>query len=72
MATTWTAEVRAAALNGVRIAAGEHEKAHCAADRVLAVYLRGAVAHGLTVEEICQATDLDPLVVRDLTDPAAC
>lgn len=72
MATTWTAEVRAAGLNGVRIAAAEHAAAYRAADRVLAYYLRSAVAHGLTIDEICQATDLDPLVVRDLTDPAAC
>lgn len=67
----WTSEIRDAAREAVRIAADQHRAICAGADRTLAYYLRSALAHGLTAAEVCQAGDLDPLVVRDLTDPAA-
>jgi hypothetical protein len=63
--TPWTDEVRRQAWIAVRIAATGH--AH---ERVLAYYLRSALAHGLTVDEVCYAGNLSPNTVRLLTRPA--
>lgn len=64
--------IRDAALNAVAIAAQRHQAAVAGADRVLAYYLRGALAHGLTVDEVCATAQLDRAEVLRLTDPAVC
>src|SRR5690349_23790510 len=51
----WKAEVRRQAFLAVRVASTRR----VATDRVLAYYLRSAIAHGLTVEECCEAGRID-------------
>jgi hypothetical protein len=63
--TPWTDEVRRQAWIAVRIAATCHDD-----ERVLAYYLRSALAHGLSVDEVCYAGNLSPETVRRLTRPA--
>lgn len=63
----WRDEVRRQAYVAVEIAATRR----VAADRTLGYYLRAALAHGLTVAEVCEASRLDELTVMRLTDPAA-
>ena len=62
----WTQEVRRAALVAVRIAAAKRE----AGDRTLSYFLRSAMAHGLTLDDLCRAGNLSPEDVLRLTDPA--
>lgn len=62
----WRAEVRHQARVAVQVAAARRE----ASDRTLAYFLRKALAHGLTLDEVCDAGDLDRNTVLRLTDPA--
>lgn len=62
----WRAEVRRQAYVAVQVATTRHE----AATHVLGYYLRRALAHGLTIEQVCEASDLDRARVLELTDPA--
>lgn len=61
--TPWTTQVRAQAAIAVRIAAGSDR-------RVLGYYVRAALAHGLTTDEVCRASNLSPETVAALSDPA--
>lgn len=64
----WTDEVRAAALELVRIAAEVHRDT----GRAQAHLLRQAIAHGVDVDLVAAAAGLDRATVLALTDPAAC
>jgi hypothetical protein len=59
-------EIRAAALDGILIAADSYR----ASERALGYYLRTAIAHGVTVDEACAVAQLDAGTVLRLTDPA--
>lgn len=59
----WTSEVRRQALVAVEIASTRRDEAQHA----LGYYVRAALAHGLTVAEVCQAGDLDPAEVETLS-----
>jgi hypothetical protein len=63
--TPWVDRTRREAWIAVEIAATKHE----ASTRTLAYYLRCALAHGLTVDEVCRAGDLGRETVLRLTDP---
>ena len=63
----WTDQVRAAAITAIRIAAEQHR----VGTHALGYYLRTAMAHGISVEEACQASGLERAQVLELTDPAA-
>lgn len=63
----WTQEVRRAALIAVEIAAAK--RAGC--DRALRYFVRSALSHGLTVDEVARAGALPPADVVALADPMA-
>lgn len=63
----WQTEVREQARVAVRIAATRQR----ASTNVLGYYLRSALAHGLTLDEVCVAGNLSPASVRQLTDPGS-
>lgn len=63
----WTCEVRRQAWIAVSIAASRRVVSR----RVLAYYVRSALAHGLCVEEVCQAGNLSPDEVLEMSEPAA-
>jgi pyrroloquinoline quinone (PQQ) biosynthesis protein C len=60
----WTDEVRRQAFRAVRIAVMRN-----ACDRTLGYFLRLALAHGLTVDEVL-AAGVAPETLTRLTDPA--
>lgn len=62
----WTDQVRAAAITAVRIAAEQHR----AGTHALGYYLRAAIAHGLSLDEVREASGLSRVQVLELTDPA--
>ena len=63
----WREEVRNQARVAVEVAVLQHQ----AATRTLAYYLRRALAHGLTIDEVCTAGRLDHDAVLRFTDPGA-
>lgn len=71
--STMTADSEAfleAARAAVQMATDKHRLAVSDADRTLAYYLRGAIAHGLTIDEVCELGHLDRDEVLRLIDPA--
>lgn len=61
----WTDEVRAQARVALRVAATSGSD-----DRTLGYYVRAALAHGLTVTEVCRAAHLARPRVMELSNPA--
>lgn len=68
MTATDPSEVRRQAEIGVRIASAHREDG----DRVLGYYVRSALAHGLTYDEVCRAGGLYRDEVFALSDPEVC
>jgi hypothetical protein len=62
----WTAAKRREAYVAVAIAATKQ----VAATRTLGYMIRAAMAHGLSLEDVCRAGNLNPPTVRELSDPA--
>lgn len=65
-ALSWTDQVRASALELVRIAADSHR----GTERALRHFVTAAVGHGVTVDELVVVTDMDRDTLLALTDPA--
>jgi hypothetical protein len=65
---TWRQEVRQQAYNALRVATLRENDV--TPPHVLAYYLRSALAHGLTLLEVCAASGLCSSAVLELTDPA--
>lgn len=63
----WREEIRRQAYVAIQVAAAKR----VATERVLAYMIRKAIGHGLSVEECCEAGDLDRAAVLELSDPAA-
>ncbi len=63
----WTAQVRESAVNLIEHAA----RCRREADRALAYFLRTGIAHGLTLDELTDASGLSRADVLRITDPAA-
>lgn len=61
----WSAAKRREAYVAVEIAASKQ----LAATRALGYFIRTAMAHGLTLDEVCRAGNLNPTTVRGLSDP---
>lgn len=61
----WTDEVREQARVALFIATNRDRD-----DRVLGYYVRSAIAHGMTIDEVCRAANLSASEVRELSDPA--
>jgi hypothetical protein len=67
VAEAWTDEIRARAIELVQVAAHVHREA----GRAQAYFLRTAIAHGVDVDAVAAAAQLDRATVLALTDPAA-
>lgn len=63
----WSQEVRRAAYVAVELAATKRK----ASERTFIYFLRTALAHGLTLAELCDASGLDAAELLRLTEPAA-
>lgn len=62
----WNAEVRRQSYVAIEVASVRQ----VAATKTLGYMIRSAMAHGLSLDEVCKAGNLNPSTVRELSDPA--